>query len=256
MEHHLPLASWIYFIYNIFRIATLSQQCFSVLLGNGSHSPDSRIPFSGGAQAYANFYQKKPVSRVCIKEDEPQLWLCVSLRDCPAMCSKAVFAAKGLHLSSVLVGCSVQAAHQSSLGLYLRWSDAVVAVCHCRHACSAASQPMLGPDICSREGEQATPLPQPGTSSLLFFPLCPQHCRSFLCMSSTGTDGRCVCAGLARVGLLLLGARIFSSHNQVGPQGFCKVHCEKKLDFWQGCTWKRKWDLPFLLIQHKHEMKY
>lgn len=59
MEHHLPLASWIYFICNIFRIATLSQQCFSVLLGNGSHSPDSRIPLSGAAQAYANFYQKK-----------------------------------------------------------------------------------------------------------------------------------------------------------------------------------------------------
>lgn len=29
------------------------------LLGNGSHSPDSRIPLSGAAQAYANFYQKK-----------------------------------------------------------------------------------------------------------------------------------------------------------------------------------------------------
>lgn len=38
----------------------------------------------------------KKLSRMCTKEDEPRLWLCVSLGDCPGTCSKAVFAAKDL----------------------------------------------------------------------------------------------------------------------------------------------------------------
>lgn len=33
---------------------------------------------------------------MCTKEDEPWLWLCVSLGACPGTCSKAVFAAKDL----------------------------------------------------------------------------------------------------------------------------------------------------------------
>lgn len=103
------------------------------------------------------------------------LTLCL-LRDCPATCSKAVFAAEGLHLSPALEGCLVQAANQSSSGLYLRWSSAVVAVSQCRHTRSAASQPALGRDTSSREGVQAAPLPQRGTSPLLFLPRCPKHC--------------------------------------------------------------------------------
>jgi len=63
VEHYLPVASWINFIYNTFRIAILSHQSFSVPLENGSHGPGSRIPLSGAAQDYVNLCQQKPVSR-------------------------------------------------------------------------------------------------------------------------------------------------------------------------------------------------
>lgn len=48
---------------------------------------------------------------------------------------------------------------------------------------------------------------------------------------SAGTCWSHVSAGLAGVGLLLLGAMPLSSHSQVGQQGSRKVHCDKKQPF-------------------------
>lgn len=168
---------------------------------------------------------------------------CISLGDCPATCSKAVCAAKGLPLSSLLVGCLVQAVDESSLGLHP--SKALLCCCVSLQTCLFCCQPATaGP---SRERGLAAPVPQRGTSSLLLLPRCPStaplqklwlrvQCRHLW-------DTRAV--GLATVGLLLLAARVFASHSQVGPQGFCKMHCDKKWSFDKDVLEKKNETLPF-----------
>lgn len=235
MEHYLPVASWIYFIYNAFRIAILSHQCFAVPLGNGSCGPGSRIPLSGAAQDYADFCQQKPVNVAlgagCASRRRSCSFDFVSPEELPCHVKQGRACCRGLMLV-LCVGGMLSPGCKIDLPEVRRWWGGCLPM-QTRLFCE---NPAGGWSVIptSREGVQAAPLhclPQRGPSSLLYLPWCPQHCSPVGAVGGRPVQGLAVCAGLAGVGLLLLGAMTLSSHNQVGQQGSCKVHCEKKWPF-------------------------
>lgn len=252
MEHYLPVASWIYFVYNAFRIAILSHQCFAVPLGNGRCGPGSRIPLSGAAQDYADFCQQKPVNVAlgagCASRRRSCSFDFVSPEELPCHVKQGRACCRGLMLV-LCVGGMLSPGCKIDLPGVRRWWGG----CLPMQTCLFCENPAGGWSVIptSREGVQAAPLhclSQRGPSSLLYLLWCPQHCSPVGAVGGHPVQGLAVCAGLAGVELLLLGAMTLSSHNQVGQQGSCEVHCEKS-----GLLTKRnlkgKWNPPFLLIK-------